>query len=174
MPTKLQKIRARPQPDCVTEERNLIKLAEQEFALSRDHWEELDLPVDLEWTIERFDVAARSRIPNDHRGVYTFVVRPGIANHPACSYLFYVGMAERQSLRVRFNQYLRDKRDTNTRRYHIRDLLNRWDGYIWFCFAKIDNFALISAVEQQLLSAYLPPFNRDFRGNVRPAIRVLR
>lgn len=174
MPTKLQTIRALAYPENHKEEKELITLATQAFRLSKDHWNELTLPVALNWNVEKFETASKASIPDDKRGVYSFVIEPGIANHPRCSYLVYVGMVEQdgRSFRQRFNEYLRDLLGLKTRRLNIHDLLSRWDGHIWFCYAPVANPTLIAAVEEALIDAYLPPFNKRFTGKVQGAMKM--
>jgi hypothetical protein len=174
MPT-LQEIRELPYPQNHVEESNIIRLAERTFRLSKDHWEELNLPVALDWEMYRFEANSRPHIPNNRKGVYSFVIQPGIANHPSCSYLIYVGMVEKgeRSFRVRFNEYLRDEIGLKTRRLSIHDVLSRWSGYIWFCFASINDETVIADVEEHLLDAYIPPYNKQFRGAIGGAMHVL-
>jgi len=56
------------------------------------------------WVVHKLSKATdRSGIPKEP-GIYTLVVRPGIANHPNCSVVMYVGQAD--NLRKRFGDYL--------------------------------------------------------------------
>jgi hypothetical protein len=175
MPSKLSTIRAKPHPENHREEADLIRLSTREFRLSRDHWEELSLPTNLTWQTAKFEQASRTAIPSNQKGVYTFVISPGIANHPNCSYLIYVGMVKSKgrSFRQRFNEYLKDQIGLKTKRLKIHEVLDRWDGYLWFCYAAISNESLIDKVEEELIDAFIPPYNKQFRGSVAGAIKVL-
>ena len=141
------------------------------FVLSPGQWSEYDSPTDLRWRTVRFDPGETNNVPEGPKGVYTFIVKPGIANHDNCSYLLYVGMTEDQDFRARFKQYIREKKRG---RPHIIDMLNRWEGYLWFCYAEIDSDDIIQQTEDELLIAYLPPFNKSYPGRIRDAMKVLR
>jgi hypothetical protein len=102
------------------------------------------------------------------------VVKPGIAHHPGCSYLLYVGKAEDQMLRTRFGQYFTEKsKGAQSRRPHVTEMLLKWDGFLWFYYAPIAKKGRIKHVEEQLLAAYLPPSNRTFPSKIRHSIATL-
>jgi hypothetical protein len=156
------------------EESDLIKIFEETFALSPQHWATYNLSLELDWKYYPFDPENAKYIPNDSGGVYTFVVVPGIAKHPLCSYLFYVGKAQRSTtLHGRYTWYLRHKTDGKAKWRHIRKLLNYWEKHLWFCYAAIGQEDMIVQVERALQDAYIPPYNKEFRGDVGPAVRVL-
>lgn len=143
------------------------------MVLAPFQWAACRLPVDLTWEAVKFTRSNTRMIPMT-RGVYTFLVQPGIANHPCCSYLVYVGETENQNFKRRYQQYLREKRaGDESARPHVTDMLEKWDGFLWFCFAKIDQADLIEDVENALLTAYLPPSNKTFPAKVSRALRVL-
>lgn len=141
------------------------------MVLSPPRWQSCNLPVRLTWRAVRFERANMNRVPNNAKGVYTFVVKPGIADHPSCAYLMYVGKAERQVLRSRFSQYFdeKDKGETS-RRPHVTEMLLKWEGFLWFYYAEISDTTKIKPVEDELLAAYLPPSNRTFPSRVRRAV----
>ena len=145
----------------------------ERMVLSPSHWRAFSPPpLKLIWRITKFDPSNVKYVPANQNGVYSFVVDPGIADHPACAYLVYVGKAEDQSLRARFKQYFGHKKETS-RRTNISKMLRLWDGYLWFCFAAVADTAKIDSTEQALLNAYLPPFNRSYRGIVAKQLRYL-
>jgi hypothetical protein len=174
MPTKLQTIRTLGYPENHKKEKELITLATQAFRLSKDHWNELTLPLVLDWTVEKFETISKASIPDNKRGVYSFVIEPGIANHPRCSYLVYVGMVEKdgRSFKKRFNEYLNDQKGLKTRRLNIHDLLSRWEGHIWFCYAPVADSTLIATIEEALIDAFIPPFNKRFTGKIQGAMKM--
>jgi hypothetical protein len=155
-------------------ESDILKIHTEPITMSPRHWAACSLPITLQWDYVHFTASEKRNVPADYGGVYTFVAEPGIADHPYCSYLFYVGKAERQSFRERYDQYLGYKRNLRSKWYHITRMLNYWDGYLWFCYARIDNVSLIPTIEKSLQDAYVPPFNKEFRGEVGPAVRALR
>ncbi|SRR6266581_2940228 len=143
------------------------------MVLSPFQWAACRLPVDLTWKAAKFSRSNMRTIPTT-RGVYTFLVQPGIANHPCCSYLLYVGKTENQNFRRRYQQYLREKQaGDESGRPHVTDMLEKWDGFLWFCFASIEQANLIEDVEKTLLTAYLPPTNKEFPAKVGRALKVL-
>ena len=144
------------------------------MVLSPTQWQSCKIPIKLSWRAVKFRRVNATRIPGNARGVYTFVVKPGVAEHPSCSYLMYVGKAEDQVLRDRFRQYFMEKaRGEESRRPHVTDMLLKWDGFLWFYYAEISNKTEIKGVEEQLLAAYLPPSNRTFPGTIRRAVARL-
>jgi excinuclease UvrABC nuclease subunit len=144
----------------------------ERMVLSPAHWKTFSLGHRLRWTATKFDRANRANVPNDKNGVYSFLVQPGIAKHTACSYLMYVGKAETQSLRERFDQYF-DHLTETSRRTNISKMLRLWQGFLWFCFAPVTDQTLIDGTEQALVNAYLPPYNRRYRGVVAKQLRYL-
>lgn len=138
----------------------------ERLVLSPEHWQTFPAPVSLTWRVAKFKQSNARRVPNDKKGVYSFVVKPNIFNHPACACLMYVGKAEDQSLRQRFKQYFAHKVDT-TRRPHISKMLLSWPNNLWFYFATVNDSTKIDDTEQALLNAFIPPFNRRYRGIVK-------
>jgi hypothetical protein len=140
----------------------------ERMILSPSHWAAFTCPIALQWKPVPFAPDRTAEIPKNARGVYSFVVQPGIANHPHCSYLLYVGKVEEQGFRARYSQYLGERlKGQNTRRVHVSRMLRKWDGYLWFCYAEINDQSLITQVEDALLAAYLPSHNRTFPSQVR-------
>ncbi len=140
------------------------------MVLAPEHWSNYSSSVKLEWCGEKFENARANHIPKEN-GVYTFVVKPGIAGHPSCSYLLYVGKAEKQALAIRFKQYLTERqKGDDSRRPHVVEMLKKWDGFLWFYYATIKKQSEITEVENQLLAAFLPPSNRTFPCSVRRSI----
>lgn len=150
----------------------LIDYRLSRFVLSPDQWRGCQLPVPLNWTVVPFTTTNAGTVPDNCAGVYSFVVKPGIANHPECAYLLYVGMVETQDFRARYRQYLREKaKGSHSRRPHVTDMLLKWDGFLSFCYAPIVATHVIESVENALLAAYLPPANRDFPASISHAHR---
>jgi excinuclease UvrABC nuclease subunit len=160
--------------DIFSKPRNTYKLSDfklSRMVLSPAHWRSCKLPVKLAWRGVKFHSANTTRIPEKAKGVYTFVVKPGIADHPSCSYLMYVGKAEDQVLRDRFRQYFAERAEgEKSRRPHVTEMLLKWEGFLWFYYAAVANKSKIKRLEDQLLAAYLPPTNRAFPSKVRRAV----
>lgn len=144
------------------------------MVLSPAHWRGFSATTTLKWKRVKFDRGYLKDVPVDKKGVYSFVIRPGIANHPECAYLMYVGMVERQSFRDRFNQYLNEQAaGDNSRRVHVTELLRKWKDFLWFCYAPIEAKERIKPTEDDLLVAYLPPSNRRFPATIKGQVAKL-
>ena len=142
---------------------------ESRIVLWPRQWENYENRHALDWRIRRLAAEERPNIPNES-GVYTLLIQPSIAAHPACSYLMYVGKSER--LRRRFGHYLgREKRETG--RPKIFRGLNLYSDYLWFCFtaAAIES---LEDIESGLLNAYIPPWNDQLPSDVRGAVGAFR
>jgi excinuclease UvrABC nuclease subunit len=117
-----------------------------------------------EWHNEKLDRTKANNIP-DEAGIYTLILQPGIANHPACSYLMYVGQTK--SLRKRFRKYLTSEKRI-TGRPKIFAFLNWYDGFICFYYTLV-KMETLDTVEDALMDAYQPPLNTEFKGTLSKA-----
>lgn len=86
----------------------------------------------------------------------------------------YVGKAQDQPLRQRFSQYFTEKnKGEASRRPHVTEMLLKWEQFLWFYYAEISAVTSIKTVEEELLSAYLPPSNRTFPSKIKRAVAKL-
>ena len=92
------------------------------------------------WKSFRLDKTEKNHIPK-RAGVYSLLVQPGIANHPACSYLMYIGKTT--SLYRRFMDYL-NERNRDTGRPKILRVLNKYKDYVCFCYTTVHCSAPLS------------------------------
>ncbi len=146
----------------------------ERMVLAPTCWRTCRLPVRLRWRPVRFHEGNVERVPDDQGGVYSFVVKPGIADHSGVGYLLYVGKAERQPFRTRFKQYLAEKREgDDARRWHVTDMLRKWEGYLWFYYASISKRKKITTIENSLLASFLPPCNHEFPSTVKTVVKRL-
>src|SRR5579864_635031 len=85
-------------------------------------WKGYSNPHPLKWTLVKLEDASRkaNAVPSG-AGIYTLLVQPGIADHPSCSFLLYVGQTK--SLLARFGDYLTSEKK-ETGRPKIFRLLN--------------------------------------------------
>lgn len=141
------------------------------FILNPNMWNSLTLPVTLDWTVIPFHENQVPNIPDNMVGVYSFVVKPDIANHTDCSYLMYIGQTIHQSFRLRYKQYLQDQR-TMRGRYYVVRMLTTWPDNLWFCYAPIQQLEYIQEIEDQLKISYIPPVNRDWPAEIRGAMAL--
>ena len=100
-----------------------------------------------------------------NRGIYSFVIQPGIASHPHGSYLMYIGKAK-HNLRERFKAY-RSEQNNPEGRPKILELLNLYQGYLHFCCSIVQDKARIPEIEGALINAFRPPCNSQFPAEIR-------
>lgn len=140
--------------------------------LNPNLWRKYPDRINLDWRKIQFGEAQRDCIPDSQCGVYSFVVMPGIARHVACAYLLYVGKTER-SFRERYDEYLYGQK-TGRIEAHKYEMLIKWREHLWFCYASITQVNIIKQMEDDLIAAYLPPYNKEFPASVRAPMGVLR
>jgi hypothetical protein len=141
---------------------HLKKYQIERMVLSPKFWSECKVPVTLNWTVVKYDKTQRNKLP-EKKGIYTFIVKPGIVGHPECAYLLYVGQTEAQNFKKRFTQYFNEERKPKGRE-HIKVMARLWRKHLWYCYAPVDNVTLIEEIENKLIKAFVPPFNRKFPG----------
>lgn len=139
--------------------------------LSPKRWATYTNKTPLSWVVVRFEKTEEVSIPEDRRGVYSFVVKPGIAEYPESTYLLYVGKAEDQSLRQRFVQYFYE-RNARKGRPKVQRMLQLWEYHLWFCYTTIEDTDQIHGIEQSLIGAYIPPMNDQYPAEIRPAMKA--
>jgi hypothetical protein len=134
-------------------------------------WKAYANPLALNWTpVPLDDVTRKARAIPEVSGIYTLLIQPGIANHPCCSFLLYVGQTK--NLYSRFGQYLTSEKK-ETGRPKIFRLLNLYEGHIKFCFTLVPQKDL-DAVEDDLTDAYLPYCNDKFTADLRPVVGAFK
>ncbi len=118
-----------------------------------------------EWKLTKLTKADRDQIPRGS-GVYTLITVPDVANHPACSYVMYVGQTV--SLWRRFGEYLNKERRSDGRPKVFR-YLNMYSDHVWFSYTVVDDM-MLDKVEDGLRSAYIPPLNDEFKGELNAVV----
>lgn len=129
-------------------------------------WKEYDKDFDFDWHLVPFTRKSRTSLPRQS-GVYSFLLQPSIADHPACSYLVYIGRTN--NLWRRFGDYFEVKQKEKGRP-KIHRFLCIYDGFVWFCYSKFPEESLDNC-EKALLKAFVPPLNCDFPGEISSAVR---
>lgn len=137
-------------------------------------WQGFHPPAGIRWDWKSvpFDENASAQVPNDEHGLYTFVLSPKVADHPMNHFILYIGKADKMTLRQRFMSYFQEMR--KIKRPPICYVLNKYSGYIHFCFTKVINENEIESGEDSLLAALMPPCNSDFPAEVSQIIRGIR
>ena len=139
----------------------------RQFILWPDKWNAF--PIDLgalNWQEYVFRPASLVNIP-ESKGVYTFVIKPNIANHPSCAYLMYVGKTIKQDLRTRFRQYLDEQAGKGKPRPKVEYILSKYSEHLYFVCLPLDEGFDPTAVEDELMKAWAPPVNDAWPAEVR-------
>ncbi|WP_342932323.1 hypothetical protein [Paraburkholderia diazotrophica] len=123
------------------------------------------------WATERFPPTRRGDIPKEP-GVYAFVVKSELFDFPLASGLFYVGKAT--CLYDRIAAYIgeQDKDFMDSKRPHVWRMVNQWKGHLLYLYTKTADVAAAEALEDKMLSAFLPHFNRQFEASVSQTMRA--
>lgn len=150
---------------------DLRKYNVSRMVLSPSRWATFTAGISLQWEAVRFEKQEIKKIPADRRGVYSFVVLPGIARHPLCSYLLYIGKADKQSLQERVANYFYEVNNPKGRA-PVQDMILNWESYLWVCYATVDEVQEIDGLENSLLEAFVPPVNQQYKGTFGQAVKA--
>lgn len=153
------------------EERMLLGAHRYTFSLWPQQWVAYNLPDLFHWEIHPFQRDQTENIPSEP-GIYSFVIQPGIASHPSCSYLMYIGKTAR-TLQQRFKEYFNEQQNAAKGRPKILGLLNQYQGYLYFCCSVIAEAERIEQIECALINAFLPPCNDQFSSEIGRIMRAL-
>ncbi len=158
------------------DEVNSLKITRQDFILSPERWEELDLTVDLHWEKIQFVKSNKRHIP-ESSGIYAFVVSNRDANVPANGYIMYIGIVghkfgSERSLKLRFNEYLSEER--KLKRPLVHTMLTRWKGHIDFHYAELSPKKYdLKEIEKKLCGSLIPPCNQnDFEAELKSIVKA--
>lgn len=153
--------------DIITEKLKDASIRSQKFVLWPEQW--ASYSESHEWHLIKLVDSERANIPA-RPGIYTLIVKPNVADHPANAYLMYVGQSN--CLRRRFGEYLNKERKPSGRP-KIFTFLNMYPNYVWFCFTQVQ-LSSLNLVESGLRDALFPPLNEQFEGELGQVMRVLR
>lgn len=116
----------------------------------------------LDWAFVKYGLDDIEQVPDDTRGIYAFIVRQPSNVLPPHHYIFYIGIAGRQSnrsIRARYRDYLRP-RALMKRSPLVRRMVAYWHTNLFFYFApipdEIDSDGLEN-LERILNGALMPP-----------------
>ena len=117
----------------------------------------------LTWDVKGFPPSPRNSIPRSP-GVYVFVVTPNKFDFVHSTGLFYVGKATSLYERIGFyiGQIGKDFKTTTSP--HVWRMVNQWDGHLRYHFTITQDVDEAEALENEMLNAFRPPFNKRFYG----------
>lgn len=123
------------------------------------------------WQSVSFPPAKKADIPASP-GVYAFVVKSDLFDFPFAAGLFYVGKAT--CLYERIGAYIgeQNKRFVESKRPHIWRMINQWRGHLLYIYTITVDVAAAESLENKLLSAFRPHFNRSFEATVSQTVRA--
>ena len=142
----------------------------KKFILCPTHWQGYSNIV-LKWKRVKFSVSGVSKLPDNKQGLYSFLVQPKVGGHPAISYLLYIGETTKQTLKERCSDYLPEAKRKKAR-VPIRSMIRKWPNHLWLYFAVVDDVTLIKQLEEDLIKAFIPPFNQRFTATVGKAEKL--
>lgn len=116
----------------------------------------------IKYLNERNEISAEIKaLPNDYGGIYVFFIQGD--NLPFCErYLAYIGRArytDKENLRRRLMQYLRESNRKDGKRPLIKKLFFNWKEHLYIRYYKSKDNSIIDKGESALINAILPPFN---------------
>lgn len=152
--------------------RSQLEAGELKFSLSLDLWADCQIPIPLSWKCVHFTDDNAGKVPKKKGGVYGFVLQPPPQDPPETRYLLYIGRTKQ--MRTRYRRYLRDKVRGYKARPHINIMLNAWPDNLWFCYATVEEIDGLPNLENILLNTWIPPFNREFKGELNSAVNLWR
>jgi len=128
-----------------------------QFTLWPKLWDRFNNTLIFSWSKKLFAESSINEIP-EKSGVYTFVIEPQIANHPACAFLVYTGQTK--NLRGRFRQYILvqegRRRHSPKVEYGLTQYIDH--KYLFFYYSFHDK-NILKQCEQELIDGFAPPWN---------------
>ncbi|HIF5857568.1 GIY-YIG nuclease family protein [Vibrio parahaemolyticus] len=125
----------------------------------------------LVWESVDFPPSPRSLIPHES-GVYAFIVEPSLFSLEPANGLFYIGKAT--DLYNRIGAYIGEtnKEFSDSTRPHIWRMLNQWSGRFKYYYTTTDNVEMAEQLEDEMLKALRPPFNRQYEASTSQVMRA--
>ncbi len=96
-----------------------------------------------------------STIPDDHGGIYIFILKPNIIPQ-LHQYILYIGRAKctsNQNLRKRCREYFKDSRSK------VHRMRTKWGKYLYIRYLPLSDNTTIEKLEEELINAIIPPCN---------------
>jgi excinuclease UvrABC nuclease subunit len=135
----------------------------RKFFLFPNFWieSETEITQSLEWKRYKFTKANKSRISRS-KGVYCFVLKPKVKEFFDTSYLLYIGKTTR-TLRIRYNEYLRDLAGKGKPRPKVKDFLDKYHDRLYFYYTELNINSEIDEIEDNLIDKFIPWANVTIR-----------
>lgn len=126
----------------------------------------------LNWKRYRFTRANHDKIVKE-KGIYCFVLQPEVKNFFETKYLLYIGKTNR-TLHTRYSEYLNELEGKKKSRPKVKDMLDRYNGYLYYYFCSLDTKAKVDDVEDKLIDTFIPHVNVEIkRAKIKPEFKYI-
>lgn len=148
------------------------KVFEVRSSLDRRQWAKAPAKT-LTWQSVSFppDPKTRRSLPKGS-GVYVFVAEPNLFSLSQTSTLLYVGKAKEIKSRIRAYIGELKIRFGKTKRPHIWRMANAWNGHLRYYYTTTVDVAAAEALEDEMLAALNPYFNKELPAELSPRMRA--
>ena len=133
-------------------------------AIVNSQWYEIKFLDDLGVSINH----SISSVPNDMGGIYLFILKPDVIPY-VHKYILYVGRvmySEKQNLRKRFREYVKDDRAD------IQNMRETWGKELYIRFLPLKDNNVIKELENELIKTIIPPCNDQYPGILNKAMKA--
>ena len=124
-----------------------------------------------DWVCSDFPPVPKTNIPKKS-GVYVFVVMTELFGFPHANGLFYIGKAT--NLYERIGSYISEANGkfVRSKRPQIWRMLYQWRGHLKYIYTTTDDVSDAEILENHMLNAFQPPFNRRYEASTSQTIRA--
>jgi len=153
-------------------EKGKYKVHIKKFLLFPEFWNDPknEISVKLKWNSIKFSKVNKSKLPTK-KGIYAFVLMPKYDNFFETRYLFYAGKTNR-TLKKRFSEYLNEKDGKGKPRNKIFEMLNLYDGYMYFFYSEIVKSTDVDDCENCILDTFVPHVNTQIPvARIKPELK---
>lgn len=118
-----------------------------------------------------FPPVPRNSIPKCS-GVYVFVVQPNLFDFEQAGGLFYIGKAT--NLYERISAYIGEKNKDfiKSQRPLVWRMIDQWNSHLKYYFTITNDVTEAEELENEMLNAFRPYFNREYEAEVSRAERA--
>jgi hypothetical protein len=144
----------------------------RKFLLYPPYWKETNnhISTPLNWKSIPFDVLNHHSVPKES-GLYCFVLIPSYQNFLESKYVMYIGKTNR-TLHERFKEYLSEQAGKGKPRYKIEEMLNLYQGHLFFYYCPISDKKHVDSFEEKLINAFVPFINTSIpNAKLKPELK---
>ena len=134
----------------------------RKFLLLPEFWSDPTKQIKIkssDWKCVSFDLKNKTRV-SSNKGLYAFVLKPSYPGLFETNYLLYIGKTNR-TLQERFVEYIKEKDGKNKYRFLVKEMLQLYEGHIYFYFSELTSTEDIDLFEEILLNTFVPFVNTE-------------